>query len=334
MSAAAASTAAFDVTGIGNAIVDVLAEASDEFLQLNQLDKGAMMLIDAQRALELQRKMSSTVEQSGGSAGNTLAGLASLGGTGAYIGKVKDDEMGRIFANDLKKLGTRFDTAPAQTDAATGRCLILVTPDAQRTLNTYLGAAVELGPDDVDPAIIAQSQVTYLEGYLFDPPHAREAFIKAARIAHDAGRKVSLSLSDGFCVARHRQAFQDLVADHVDLLFANESEILSLYETHDFAEAARTVRGKCEVAILTRSAKGSVVLQGAESFEVPAHPVAHVVDTTGAGDLYAAGYLWGYTRGLSAPKCATAGSIAAAEVISHFGARPLVELKHLVDHLD
>jgi sugar/nucleoside kinase (ribokinase family) len=334
MSAAAPSSAAFDVTGIGNAIVDVLAEASDEFLVENKLDKGAMMLIDAERALELQRKMTNTVEQSGGSAGNTLAGLASLGGKGAYIGKVKDDELGRVFSRDLKLLGTRFETAAAQTDASTGRCLILVTPDAQRTLNTYLGAAVELGPDDVNPELIAHSQVTYLEGYLFDPPHAREAFVKAARIAHDAGRKVSLSLSDGFCVARHRQAFQELVADHVDLLFANETEILSLYETDDFAQAARTVRGKCEVAILTRSAKGSVILQGSETFEVPAHPVAHVVDTTGAGDLYAAGFLWGYTRGLTPAHCATAGAIAAAEVISHFGARPLVQLKTLVEHLD
>jgi sugar/nucleoside kinase (ribokinase family) len=334
MSTAALSPAAFDVTGIGNAIVDVLAQASDDFLELHQLDKGAMMLIDAQRALELQRKMTNTVEQSGGSAGNTMAGLASLGGKGAYIGKVKDDEMGRVFSQDLKNLGTRFDTPPAQTEAATGRCLILVTPDAQRTLNTYLGAAVELGPDDVDEQVIAHSQVTYLEGYLFDPPHAREAFVKAARIAHDAGRKVSLSLSDGFCVARHRHAFQDLVADHVDLLFANETEILSLYETDDFAEAARTVRGKCELAILTRSAKGSVVLQGSQAFEVPAHPVPHVVDTTGAGDLYAAGFLWGYTRGISPAKCATAGSIAAAEVIGHFGARPQVALKDLVGHLD
>lgn len=334
MSISAASNAPLDVTGIGNAIVDVLAEASDEFLVENRLDKGAMMLIDAQRVLELQRKMTNTVEQSGGSAGNTLAGLASLGGKGAYIGKVKDDALGRVFSGDLKKLGTRFDTPPTQAEASTGCCLILVTPDAQRTLNTYLGAAVELGPQDVDPQVIAHSQVTYLEGYLFDPPHAREAFVKAARIAHEAGRKVSLSLSDGFCVARHRQAFQDLVADHVDLLFANETEILSLYETSDFAEAARIVRGKCELAILTRSAKGSVVLQGSETFEVPAHPVPHVVDTTGAGDLYAAGFLWGYTRGLAPARCATAGAIAAAEVISHFGARPQVALKALVEHLD
>jgi len=324
------STAQLEVTGIGNAIVDVLAETSDSFLEENRLTKGAMMLIDADQALELQRKMTRTVERSGGSAGNTMAGLASLGGMGAYIGKVKDDQLGRVFARDLKLLGTRFETPFADTEAATGRCLIMVTPDAQRTLNTYLGAAVELGPEDVDAMLIAQSRVTYLEGYLFDPPHARAAFIKAARIAHDAGRKVALSLSDGFCVARHRAAFQELVADHVDLLFANETEILSLYEVHDFAEAARIVRGKCELSILTRSAKGSVVLQGEQTFEVAAEPVAHVVDTTGAGDLYASGFLWGYTTGLAPARCAMAGSIAAAEVISHFGARPEADLKGLI----
>jgi sugar/nucleoside kinase (ribokinase family) len=324
------ASAQYDVTGIGNAIVDVLSESSDDLLRENNLEKGAMMLINAERALELYRKMPSTVERSGGSAGNTMAGLASLGGRGAYIGKVKDDELGRVFSRDLRELGTRFDTAPSTTAASTGRCLIFVTPDAQRTLNTYLGAAVELGPHDIEPGVIASSQVTYLEGYLFDPPHAREAFIRAAQIAHDAKRKVALSLSDGFCVARHRQAFQELVAQHVDLLFANEVEITSLYETDDFAEAARIVQGKCELAILTRSAKGSVVMQDGTMVEVPAAPVERVVDTTGAGDLYASGFLWGYTRGLAPSRCAEAGALAAAEVISHFGARPEADLKELI----
>jgi sugar/nucleoside kinase (ribokinase family) len=324
------NTANLDVTGIGNAIVDVLTEANDEFLQRSNLEKGAMTLIDSERALQLHSKMQNSVERSGGSAGNTIAGLASLGGSGAYIGKVKDDELGKVFAQDLKEAGIVFETPASRNAASTGRCLIFVTPDAQRTLCTYLGAAVELGPADVDPSIIARSQVTYLEGYLFDPPHAREAFVRAAQIAHDAQRKVALSLSDSFCVARYRQAFQELVADHIDLLFANETEILSLYETSDFDQAARTVRGKCELAVLTRSAKGSVVLKGHETFEVGAEKVAHVVDTTGAGDLYASGFLWGYTRGLAPARCAKAGAVAAAEVISHFGARPETDLKALM----
>ncbi|HTM45782.1 MAG TPA: adenosine kinase [Polyangiaceae bacterium] len=324
------NTANLDVTGIGNAIVDVLTEANDEFLQRSNLEKGAMTLIDSERALQLHSKMQNSVERSGGSAGNTIAGLASLGGSGAYIGKVKDDELGKVFAQDLKEAGIVFETPASRNAASTGRCLIFVTPDAQRTLCTYLGAAVELGPADVDPSIIARSQVTYLEGYLFDPPHAREAFVRAAQIAHDAQRKVALSLSDSFCVARYRQAFQELVADHIDLLFANETEILSLYETNDFDQAARTVRGKCELAVLTRSAKGSVVLKGHETFEVGAEKVAHVVDTTGAGDLYASGFLWGYTRGLAPARCAKAGAVAAAEVISHFGARPETDLKALM----
>lgn len=322
--------APLDVTGIGNAIVDVLCEASDAQLQQLELAKGAMTLIDAERALELHRKMLQPVERSGGSAGNTMAGLASLGSKGAYIGKVKDDDLGRVFARDLQELGTLFETRPSQAAASTGRCLIFVTPDAQRTLNTYLGAAVELGPEDIDPQMIAGSQVTYLEGYLFDPPHARAAFVRAAQIAHDAGRKVALSLSDGFCVARHRQAFQQLVAEHIDLLFANEVEITSLYETEAFDEAARIVRGKCEIAVLTRSAQGSVVLHQDQTLQVPAAPVSHVVDTTGAGDLYASGFLWGYTGGLPLVRCAEAGSLAAAEVISHFGARPEADLAELI----
>lgn len=319
-----------DVTGIGNAIVDVLSESTDAFLEENQLAKGSMTLIDANRADELYEKIGNGLQSSGGSAGNTLAGLASLGGKGAYIGKVKNDPLGEIFSSDIRRIGTRFTTPPATEGPGTARCLIFVTPDAQRTMNTYLGACIDLGPGDIEPSLIANSQVTYLEGYLFDPPHAKQAFVKAAQIAHAAGRKVSLSLSDGFCVARHREAFQELVAHHVDVLFANESEILSLYQTSDFAEAARTVRGKCEVAALTRSEKGSVVLRRHESCEIPAAKVAHVVDTTGAGDLYAAGFLYGYTRALPDTECGRIGAVAAAEIIGHFGARPEVPLHTLI----
>src|SRR5216683_546041 len=305
--------ASIDVVGIGNAIVDVIAHAEDAFLAQEALVKGTMTLVDAARAEALYRMMGPAIEASGGSAGNTMAGIASLGGKGAYIGKVRDDFLGQVFRHD-----------------STARCLILVTPDGQRTMNTYLGACVELGPADIDPDIIAAAQITYLEGYLFDPPHAQEAFRKAAAIAHAAGHKVALSLSDPFCVGRHRRAFRDLVELEIDILFANEAEICSLYETADFATAAAAVRGHVAIAALTRSAAGSVILaQGAEH-RVAAAPVARVVDTTGAGDLYASGFLYGLTRELALPICGEIGSLCAAEIISHIGARPEVDLSHLV----
>src|SRR6266567_5589700 len=279
--------AAFDVVGIGNAIVDVIAHAEEDFLAREGLVKGTMALIDADRAEALYRMMGPAIEASGGSAGNTMAGIASLGGSGAYIGKVRDDFLGQVFRHDITAIGVRFDTAAATSGPGTARCLILVTPDGQRTMNTYLGACVDLGPADIDPDIIAAAQITYLEGYLFDPPKAQEAFRKAAAIAHAAGRRVALSLSDPFCVGRHREAFRDLVDGHVDILFANEAEICSLYETDDFAAAVAAVQGHVAIAALTRSAEGSVILgRGAEHSIEPA-PVARVVDTTGAGDLYA-----------------------------------------------
>jgi sugar/nucleoside kinase (ribokinase family) len=321
--------ASIDVVGIGNAIVDVIAHAEDAFLAQEALVKGTMTLVDAARAEVLYRMMGPAIEASGGSAGNTMAGIASLGGKGAYIGKVRDDFLGQVFRHDITAIGVRFDTAAATSGPGTARCLILVTPDGQRTMNTYLGACVDLGPADIDPDIIAAAQITYLEGYLFDPPKAQEAFRKAAAIAHAAGRRVALSLSDPFCVGRHRADFRDLVDGHVDILFANEAEICSLYETDDFAAAAAAVRGHVAIAALTRSAEGSVILgPGAEHRIAPA-PVARVVDTTGAGDLYASGFLYGLTRDLPLPTCGEIGSLCAAEIISHFGARPEIKLSEL-----
>jgi len=322
--------ASIDVLGIGNAIVDVIANAEDAFLAREGLVKGTMTLIDAARADALYQMMGPAIEASGGSAGNTMAGLASLGGNGAYIGKVRDDLLGQIYRHDITAAGVSFETPAATSGPGTARCLILVTPDGQRTMNTYLGACVELGPADIDPAVVAAARITYLEGYLFDPPSAQDAFRRAAAIAHAAGRQVALSLSDPFCVGRHRAAFRDLVEGHVDILFANEAEICSLYETDDFGTAAAAVRGHVAIAALTRSAAGSVILAAGAEHPVAAAPVARVVDTTGAGDLYASGFLYGLTRDLPLPICGEVGSLCAAEIISHFGARPEVELVTLV----
>ena len=319
-----------DVVGIGNAIVDVLAHAEEAFLLRHGLNKGTMTLIDADRATALYEAMGPGIEVSGGSAANTIAGLASLGGAGGFIGKVGADTLGEIFRHDIRASGVAFATPPTRSGTPTARSLILVTPDAQRTMNTYLGACIELGPADVDPATIAAARVTYLEGYLWDPPAAKQAFLKAARIAHEAGRKVALSLSDPFCVGRHRSEFRDLLRDHVDILFANEAEIRSLWQVEDFDRALQATRGLCELAALTRSARGSVVLAGDKAHALDAAPVAKLVDTTGAGDLYAAGFLHGYCRGLPPQDCGRVGAIAAAEVISHVGARPETPLAQLL----
>jgi len=324
------SNAKYQVAGIGNAIVDVLANVEDAFLEKEGLNKGAMQLIDADQAKALYANIPAAIEASGGSAANTVADLASLGGTGAFMGKVRDDQLGEIFSHDLKAIGVEFSTAPATVGPETARCIVLVTNDGERTLNTYLGACVAFGPDDVDTNIIADSQVTYLEGYLFDPPAAKEAFFKAADAAHAAGRQVSLSLSDPFCVDRYRDEFRAFVKDHVDVLCANEDEIMSLYQTEDFDEAANTVRGECGIAALTRGPNGSVVVAGADTIAVPAAAVDRVVDTTGAGDAYAAGFLFGLTSGRDHAECARLGGVAAAEVISHFGARPETALKTLI----
>jgi sugar/nucleoside kinase (ribokinase family) len=274
--------------------------------------------------------MASAIEASGGSAANTMAGLASLGGRAAFIGKVRNDQLGGIFRHDIHAAGVHFESEPATAGLPTARCLIFVTPDAQRTMQTFLGASVDLGPDDVDESLISDAAVTYLEGYLWDKPQAKEAFQRAARIAHAAGRKVSLTLSDPFCVDRHRADFRKLIEGHVDVLFANEAEIKSLYQTDDFDAALALVRNSCEVAVLTRSEKGAVIASNDQLHAVPAAPVARVVDTTGAGDLYAAGFLFGYTRGLPLDLCSKIGAVAAAEIISHYGARPAVKLADLV----
>jgi sugar/nucleoside kinase (ribokinase family) len=308
----------------------VIAHAEDAFLAQEALVKGTMTLVDAARAEALYRMMGPAIEASGGSAGNTMAGIASLGGKGAYIGKVRDDFLGQVYRHDITAIGVRFETLAATSGPGTARCLILVTPDGQRTMNTYLGACVELGPADIDPDTVAAAQITYLEGYLFDPPKAQEAFRKAAAIAHAAGCKVALSLSDPFCVGRHRADFRDLVDGHVDILFANEAEICSLYETDDFAAAAAAARGHVAIAALTRSAEGSVILALGAEHRIDPAPVARVVDTTGAGDLYASGFLYGLTRDLPLPTCGEIGSLCAAEIISHFGARPEIKLSELV----
>lgn len=322
--------AEFDVVGIGNAIVDVIAHADDAFLTANGIEKGAMTLIDAARAEDLYGRMGPGVEVSGGSAGNTMAGFASLGGRGAYIGKVCDDQLGAVFRHDIRAAGVHFATPPLLGQPPTARCLILVTPDAQRSMNTFLGACVELGPDDVDADLIAASSVTYMEGYLYDRPEAKAAFRKAAEIAHRNGRKVSLSLSDSFCVHRHHAEFLDLVENHVDILFANEHEIGALYGTGDFDEALAAVKRLGRTAALTRSEKGAVIVSGGTAVAVAAEPVERVVDTTGAGDLYASGFLFGFTRGLEPALCGRLGAVAAAEVISHVGARPEVPLHTLL----
>jgi sugar/nucleoside kinase (ribokinase family) len=323
----------FDVVAIGNAIVDVIAQVEDRFLDAQGLAKGVMTLIEAPDAERLYGLMPPGVESSGGSAANTAAGIASLGGRVAYIGKVRDDQLGAVFRHDIRAAGVHFDTPAAADGPATARCLICVTPDAQRTMQTYLGASVELTAADIAPEIVAASAVTYLEGYLWDRETAKEAFLRAARLAHDAGRKVALTLSDPFCVERHRESFLDLVAAHVDVLFANEQEIISLYRAASFDDALQRVRGQCDVVALTRSERGSVVVAGGEVHVLDAAPVPRVVDTTGAGDLYAAGFLWGLTAGRDLATCGRLGSICATEVISHVGARPLVPLRELATPL-
>jgi sugar/nucleoside kinase (ribokinase family) len=323
-------TRTFDVLGIGNAIVDVISHANDAFLATHGLVKGSMTLIDEARAETLYAAMGPGVEISGGSCGNTVAGVASFGGRGAYVGKVRNDQLGGVFAHDMRAIGVAFDTTQATDGPATARSLILVTPDAQRTMNTYLGACTRLGPADIDTAQVAASAVTYVEGYLWDPPEAKKAVLKAFDAAHAAQRKVSITLSDAFCVDRYREEFHALIRDKVDILFANESEIKSLYQAPTFEKAVAAVRKDARIAALTRSEKGSLIVAGGETHEVPAASVTRVVDTTGAGDLYAAGFLFGLTHGKPLAECARLGGIAAAEIISHVGARPEASLRELV----
>lgn len=319
----------FDVTAVGNAIVDVLAQSDDEFLAALELPKGAMNLIDAAMAERLYSLMGPGVETSGGSAGNTVAGIAALGGRAAYIGKVADDQLGQVFTHDIRAVGVTYDTPRLKGGLPTARCLIFVTPDAQRTMQTFLGATTQLGPEDVNMDYITSSKVLYLEGYLWDQPRAKQAMRDAAIAAQKAGVKTSFTLSDAFCVARYRDEFIELVNNHIDILFANEHEILSLYQVDTFDEALQHVRGHCEIAALTRSEKGSVIVRGNEVHVIDAERGVKVVDTTGAGDAYAAGFLYAYTRGFDLATCGRLGGVMAAEVISHYGARPVGDVKGL-----
>lgn len=319
-------TRKIDVLTIGNAIVDVIAKVDETFIAREKLVKGSMNLIDEARAEELYGHMGPATEISGGSAGNTAAGVASFGGKAAYFGKVRNDQLGGIFRHDMRAIGVTFDSVAADNGPATARSFILVTPDGERTMNTYLGACVNLDENDVDAEIVKASAVTYMEGYLYDKPAAMAAFRAAARISQGAGKLTSITLSDSFCVERHRADFLDLIRTSINIVFANETEIKALYKTQSFSGAIDAVRKDCPIAVVTRSEKGSVIVKDGETIEVPAHPVKHVVDVTGAGDLYAAGFLFGYTAGKPLAHCARLGHLAAAEVISHVGARPEVNL--------
>lgn len=322
----------FGLCAIGNAIVDILAPATHEFVKsqaANGMVPGGMTLIDAERARELYDQMAPATEMSGGSAGNTMAAYASFGGQGAYMGKVADDILGQVFTHDIRAIGVHFETAPLLNNAPTAQCLILVTDDAQRTMNTYLGACVQLGPNDVDEKIVANSAITYLEGYLFDAQPAKEAFYKAAHIVAQNERKLALTLSDAFCVNRYRADFRHLVENHVDILFANEEEIKALYET-TLEDAIERVRAHCDITAITCGAEGSIIVSGNETIKVKAAKPLRIVDTTGAGDVYAAGFLYGISDNRPLTECGMLGSLAAAEVIDHYGPRPLVSLRDLM----
>jgi sugar/nucleoside kinase (ribokinase family) len=320
----------YDVLGIGNAIFDVLVQTDEGFLAAHGMTKGGMALIDEARALSIYRDMGPATEMSGGSAANTIVGIASLGAHAAYVGKVRDDQIGRLYSHDIRAAGVAFETMPAVGGPATGCSYILVTPDGERTMNTFLGAAQELTPDDIDPAQVAASSILYLEGYLWDPKSAKDAFVKASTIAHDAGRQVALTLSDSFCVDRYRGEFFDLMRNGtVDLVFANEAELHSLYQTSNFDAALSQLRSDARLAVITRSEKGCVVVSGDGITAVGAFPIEKIVDTTGAGDLFAAGFLFGLVRGVGHERAGRLGALAAAEVIGHIGARPQVSLKEL-----
>jgi sugar/nucleoside kinase (ribokinase family) len=318
-----------DVVALGHPLVDVLTHETDDVIARTGVERGAMTMVDAVRSDEIYAQLGPARETSGGSAANTAAGVAAFGGRAAFIGRIGDDPFGKVFAHDLRSVGVEFDVSPATDGSPTGRCLVIVSADAERTMFTYLGAGAEIDPRDVDADRIAGAAVTYLEGYLWDEAAAKDAIRRAASLAREAGRKVAFTLSDPFCVERHRDEFRTLIESDVDVLFANEHEITMLYEVDDFDEAARRVSDCCEIAALTRGARGSVVVNGAERHEIAADPVATLVDTTGAGDLYAAGFLFGLTHGYDLATCGQLGSLGAAEVISHLGPRPEASLSEL-----
>lgn len=321
----------YDVVGIGNAIVDVIAKADDDFLVARGLHKGSMTLVDEAASAALYDAMGPAAIVSGGSAANTMAAIASLGGRAAFIGKVRDDDAGRAFRHDIQAAGVAFTTRAAVDGAATARCLIVVTPDGERTMSTYLGACVALGPEDVEDELVAASRILYFEGYLWDPPRAKEAFRKAAAAARRSGGRTALTLSDSFCVDRYRDEFLELIRSGlVDILFANESELHALYQTADFDTAIGALRDEKALSFVTRSAAGCVVVENGGTQPVPAASIERLVDTTGAGDLFAAGVLYGLSHGMPTKRCAQIGALAAAEIIQHYGARPEVSLAELV----
>ena len=307
----------------------MIAPATDEFLREQAMDKGAMMLVDETRSAALYAAMAPGLEASGGSAGNTIAGIASFGGRAAFLGKVADDQLGGVFTHDMRAIGAHFDTPPLVGGKATAVSMINVTPDGERTMSTFLGASTEFATDDIDPAVIEGAKIVYLEGYLFDAEAARHAFAKAAGLARASGRMIAITLSDGFVVERHREALLGFLETQVDLVFANDTEITALFQTDDFDSAVKQLRGRVKIAAVTRGAQGSVIAAGGETFTVDVFPVEKVVDTTGAGDQYAAGFMYGLATGRPLNVCGQLGSLAAAEVISHYGPRPLVSLKDL-----
>ena len=319
----------YDVAAIGNAIVDVIAPATDAFLRDQAMDKGAMMLVDEVRSAALYAAMAPGIEASGGSAGNTIAGIASFGGRAAFLGKVADDQLGGVFTHDMRAIGAHFDTPPLVGGKATAVSMINVTPDGERTMSTFLGASTEFTTEDIDPAVIEGAKIVYLEGYLFVAEPARRAFAKAAGLARASGRMIAITLSDGFVVERHREALLGFLETQVDLVFANDTEVMALFQTDDFDTAVDQLRAKVKIAAVTRGAEGSVIAAAGETFAVPVFPVEKVVDTTGAGDQYAAGFMFGLATGRPLNVCGQLGSLAAAEVISHYGPRPLVSLKDL-----
>jgi sugar/nucleoside kinase (ribokinase family) len=324
------SAATYDVLGIGNAIVDILAKTDDAFLATHGMTKGAMALIDEAQAAAIYQAMGPATEISGGSAANTIAGIANFGARAAFVGKVRDDQLGGVFSHDIRASHVAFETRPAFAGPATARCYVLVTPDGERTMNTYLGAAQDLSPADIDPAQIAAAAIVYLEGYLWDPQDAKEAFLKAAGVAHAHGRRVALTLSDAFCVGRYRDEFLHLIRSNtVDIVFANAAELAALYHNDDFDAALAQLRADAALAVVTRSEKGCVVATKDSVTPVPAYPVKQVLDTTGAGDLFAAGFLFGTVRGFDHARCGRLGALAAAEVIQQIGARPQASLKAL-----
>jgi len=324
----------FDVLGIGNAIVDILVNVEDDFLSTNEIPRGSMQLVDEETSGKLYEQLGTAIECSGGSAANTIAGLASLGSKTAYIGKIKDDQLGSVFDHDIKSLGITFTTEKDVSGVSTARCLVMVSPDAERTMCTYLGACVNLMEKDIDPELVASASVTYMEGYLWDPEHAKAAFRKAMTLAHNAGRKTSLSLSDSFCVDRHKQEFLHLAEHEIDILFANEEELLMLYDTRDITEAVKAVQQHCEVAAITRGPQGCTIVSADEIIDINGYQVSELVDTTGAGDLFATGFLHGYSQNQDLRTCGRMGNLTASEVITHMGARPDVNLKqYLADNL-